>query len=103
MPNIGAIVAWGIYRDFGAMFVGLVLAGSVLGVFGGFAHFSKGALFSRGKGEVFGTLAICVAVGIGVYIGFAFGFWMGLLSCVLFWPTMYRLGVKILLAISAPK
>lgn len=98
-----AILAWGIYHDFGALFVWLVVVGSLLGVFGGFAHFSRGSLFARGKGDIIGTLTVFIALGVGVYIGFAFGFWMGLLSCVLFWPVMYRLGIKVLLAIPEPE
>ena len=97
-----AMIFWGIYHNLGALFFGLLVVGSLLGAFGGFAHFSRGSLFTRGKGDVLGTVALFIALGVGIYIGFAFGFWSGLFSCVLFWPVMYRLGVKLLIAIPEP-
>lgn len=92
-----AMVIGGIYLDLDALFFWLVVVGSLFAASGGWAHFSRGYLFTRGKGDVIGTVAIVIALLLGVYVGFAFGFWWGLFSCMLFWPVMYRLGVKLVI------
>ncbi len=47
-----------------------------MGTFGGFAQFSRGALFVGGVGDIYGGIACLSSLAIGVFIAFYAGLWM---------------------------
>jgi len=94
------MVGLGIHFKLSASYYVLLTVGSLLGAFAGFASFSRGALFAGGPGDVMAAISILTAACLAGTIGWLHGVWWGVGGFILFWPVMYRLGVKFLIQCS---
>ncbi len=96
------MVGLGFKYELGLSYFVLLASGSLFAVVAGFASFSQGALFSRGRGDVITVMSMLACVTFAVAIGWRNGVWWGVAGAILFWPVMYRLGVKVLIWIPSP-
>ncbi len=102
LVGLAVMVALGLSFGLSASYYVLLTLGSVLGAFAGFASFSRGSWFARGRGDAMTAISILLAACSAVAIGWLHGLWWGVGGFVLFWPVMYRLGVKLLVWIPEP-
>lgn len=98
----GIMVGVGLRFDLSASYYVLLTAEAILGMFAGFASFSQGTYFARGRVEIMASLSILGAAFVALTIGWLHGFWWGVGAFVLFWPMMYRLGVKVYIWFRGP-
>lgn len=99
MLNLAAfaiMAALGFYYELSWSYFLLLTMGSLLSVVAGFASFSRGSRFAQGRGDAVAFLCMMAALVGAIAIASLNGLWWGLASAILFWPTMYRLGVQIL-------
>lgn len=96
------MIGLGVWCGLTASYHLLLIFGVALATLAGFASFSQGSLFSRGRGDVVSCMCILGDVGLAVTIGWLHGLWWGLAAVILFWPVMYRLGARILFWIPQP-
>lgn len=97
------MVALGLYYDLSWNFFILLTVGSLMSIAAGFASFSRGTYFIGGRGDVIAALCMIIAVVDAIAIASQHGFLWGVASAILFWPTMYRLGVNILILLGGAR
>ena len=99
---LAAMIGLGINYHLPSNYYVLLGIGSFLAMVAGFASFSQGSLFRRGRAKIVTGTCTYAIVGLAIAVGWIHGLWWGIGAFVLFWPIMYRLGVKFLIWIPEP-
>jgi len=96
------VVAASIHKGLPTSVLVLAAVGIVLAAAAGFAAFSNGSFFTRGRGVFVCPFCAFGAACLAVAIGFLGHWYDGLVAAVLFWPITFNIGAQILRWIPEP-